>query len=116
AFGELWDQEPQYQYSELRSRLQRGDLLALGLQRPMSSYQIYAVLEGYPRSEERLLELPVTREGRRLGTIRQVLARSYGRTTPEGRGLAFSMLYQYALDPNHRKVRALRDMAALCRS
>jgi len=116
AFGEFWDQGLQFQFSELRARLAQGDVLALGLQRPMTSYQLYAIFEGFPRSEEAFQDLPITREGRRLGTIRQILARSHKRTTPEARGLAFSLLYQYPLDPDHRKLRALRDMAALCRS
>jgi hypothetical protein len=116
CFGELWDQGLPYQYSELRARLRRGVLLASGLQRPMTSYQIYATLEGYPRSEEQYQNLPITREGRRLGTVRQILERSYHLSTPEARGLAFSVLYQYSLDSKHRKLRALRDIAALCRS
>jgi hypothetical protein len=44
------------------------------------------------------------------------VGRSHNRSTPEARGLAFSLLYEYPLDPSHRKLRALRDLTALCRS
>jgi len=116
CFGEPWDQGLPYQYSELRARLLQGEILAGALQRPMTSYQIYASLEGYPRSEAAYQAIPITREGRRLGTLRETLKKSYKLTTTEGRGIAFSLLYEYSLDPHHRKLRALRDIAALCRS
>jgi len=116
SFGEYWDQGLQYQFSELRARLHHGDVLALGLQRPMASYQLYAVVEGYPRSEEAFQNLRIEREGRSVGTIREILKRSYNLKTPEARGLAFSLLYQKPLDPRHRKVRALEQIADLCRS
>jgi len=116
SFSELWDQGLQYQYSELRARLRYGDVLALGLQRPMSSYQLYATLEGYPRSEQAFQQLPIDRGGRRLGTLHDVLARSYNRPGPEARGTSFSLLYGYSLESGHRKIRALCRIADLCRS
>jgi hypothetical protein len=116
SFSELWDQGLQYQYSELRARLRYGDVLALGLQRPMSSYQLYATLEGYPRSEQAFQQIPIDRGGRRLGTVRDVLDRSYNRSTPEARGIAFSLLYGYSLESGHRKIRALCRIADRCRS
>jgi hypothetical protein len=116
SFSELWDQGLQYQYSELRARLRYGDVLALGLQRPMSTYQLDATLEGYPRSEQAFQQIPIDRGGRRLGTVRDVLGRSYNRTTPEARGTAFSLLYGYSLGSDHRKLRALCRIADLCRS
>ena len=115
CFSEPWDQGLQYQFSEWRARLHHGDVLALGFQKPMSSYHIYATLEGFPRSPEDYQKILVTREGRRLGTIDQVLDRSRQRT-PEARGTAFALLYQNSLEPSHRKIRALRNLAALCRS
>jgi hypothetical protein len=116
CFSEVWDLRLQYQYSELRSRLKYGDVPALGLQPPLTSYQIYARLEGYPRTEEDFLSLVVERGGKRLGRMREVLAGSWNRTTPEGRGLAFSVLYQGALEARHRKVQALLRIADLCAS
>jgi hypothetical protein len=116
SFSELWDQGLQYQYSELRARLRYGDVLALGLQRPMSTYQLYATLEGYPRSEQAFQQIPIDRGGRRLGTVRDVLGSSYNRSTPEARGTAFSLLYGYSLESGHRKLRALCRIADLCRS
>lgn len=109
SFSELWDLRPQYQYSEMRARIKVGDFLIQGLQRPLSSYGIYAALEGVPRGEREFHELELERDGRRLGRMDRILA-------SQDRKTLFSALYLYALDPGHRKVRALRAIAERCRS
>lgn len=116
CFSEFWDQGLQYQFSELRARLRYGDVLALGLQAPLSSYQFYSRFEGYPRSEQDFQNLPIRRGDRSMGTMRDVLAQSWNQPAPEARAKAFALLYQYSLPARHRKVQALVAIADRCRS
>jgi len=113
CFGEWWDQGLQYQFTDVRAVLRFGDVLGYALQKPLSSYQIWSRIEGFPQSEKEYQDLPIRRGDRTLGTLKEVLAQSAG---TEGRGKAFSLLYLYSLEPGHRKVRALVRIAALCRS
>lgn len=113
SFSEWWDQGLSFQFTDARAVLRFGDLLGYGLQRPLSSYQIWSRIEGFPGSAKEYDDLPIRRGDRTLGTLKDVLAQSAG---PAGRGKAFTLLYLYSLEPGHRKVRALVRIAALCRS
>jgi hypothetical protein len=116
CFNESWDQGLQYQFTDLRARLRFGDVVGCGIQKPLSSYQIWAWLEGFPRSEQAFKELPIRRGGRTLGTMREVIDASWNKTGPDARAKAFSLLYLYPLEAGHRKIRALVRLAAVCRS
>jgi len=116
CFNESWDQGLQYQFTAVRSLLRYGELLGYGLQKPLSSYQIWSAVEGFPRSEKDYQDLPIRRGDRTLGTLKEVLDQSRSSAGPDARAKAFSLLYLYSLEPGHRKVRALARIAALCRS
>jgi hypothetical protein len=113
SFSEFWDQMPQFQFSEERLRLRRGDAFALGLCRPLSTYHLFSLLEGYPRSEEEYDRIRVQRGDRMLGTLGLLFKDGH----PERRqGDLFSALYLYRLSKDHRKVKALEELASVCRN
>jgi hypothetical protein len=116
CFNEYWDQGLQYQFTAVRTPLRFGDVLGYGIQKPLSSYQIWPLIEGFPRSETAYQDLPIRRGDRTLGTLQEVLDQTQDHSDPVARAKAFSLVYLYSLERGHRKVRALARIAALCRS
>jgi hypothetical protein len=115
SFSPVWDQRPAYQYPIDRWRLRYGDPAALALARPMTIYNVYAEIEGYPPSDEEYQKVSLMRGDERMGTVREVI---------DGRGKwgavplnqrAYSAIYLSPLTAGHRKLRSLARLAALCR-
>jgi len=116
SFSLLWDRMPHYQYAFERARLRWGDTLALTANRPLGIYNVYSRLEGYPPSEKEHQRLPVYRGPELMGSLREVLEGKGKWADVSWNERAFSVIYLYPLEQNHRKIRALQKLADLCRS
>jgi hypothetical protein len=116
SFSLLWDRMPHYQYAAERARLRWGDTFAFAVNRPLGIYNVYSRLEGYPSSEKEHQRLPAYRGTEMMGTLQEVLGGSGKWGSVPWNERAFSLIYLYPLDPDHRKIRALQRLADLCRS
>jgi len=112
CFSEFWDQMPQFQFSGERLRLRVGDVLALSVDRPLSTYHVYSAIEGYPRSEREYDQIVVRRGSRTLGTLGQLYKSKSAAVRP---GALFDATYLYDLSEGHRKLRAFDELASDCR-
>ena len=116
SFSLLWDRMPHYQYAAERARFRWGDAIALSVNRPLKIYNVYSRLEGYPISEREHQRLPAYRGSELMGPLEDVLAGKGRWATVPWHERAFSLIYLYPLEADHRKLRAFGKLAEFCKS
>lgn len=113
SFSPIWDLAPALQARLEILRYAWGDVLALGLVRPLERFGIYNL---HPISLEQFGELPVYRGEVRWGTVYEA---NGGHGPLAGKSLMerkFTINYMNPIHPTHRKVRSLVNLVRTCKS
>jgi hypothetical protein len=113
SFSPIWDLSPGLQARRDILRYRLGDVLALGLVRPLERFGIYKL---HPLSLEDWGNIPIFRGEVRWGTIYEA---NGGHGVLEGKSYLerkFTMDYLNPLPPTHRKLRSLVNIVRTCKA